>query len=44
MSNLIIETLTPMLSDIGIVALFITIVGVVFRMGKVAFTRGELVF
>lgn len=44
MSSLIIETLTPMLTDIGIVALFITIVGVVFRMGKAAFTKGELVF
>ncbi len=33
-----------MLSDIGIVAIFITIAGLVFRMGKAAFTKGELIF
>lgn len=44
MSSLIIETLTPILIDIGVVCLFVTIVGVVFRMCKAAFTKGELIF
>ena len=44
MSDTIIQTFVPYLADIGRVALFITIAGLIFRLAKNAFTKGDLRF
>lgn len=44
MASEIMECLTPYLADIGIVAMFITLVGFIFRLGKNAILKGELTF
>lgn len=44
MSNEIITVITPYIVDIGKIALFITIAGIIFALAKNAFTKGELRF
>lgn len=44
MSNEIIKSLSPILADIGLVAIFVSTVGMVLNAAKNAFTKGEIRF
>lgn len=44
MSSEIISCISPILADIGIVAIFVSTVGMIINVAKNAFTKGEIKF